>query len=614
MYMVFDTNVNGTSQVGMNFAGQPSTSEQSAFNGFAGAILALQSGSTGGGTTPPPADTTVPTVSITVPVAGATVSKVTTVTASASDNVGVTEVKLYVDDTIIKDDTSATDGWTSAWDTTKQGNGVHTLKAIAYDAAGNNKTATISIAINNTTAPPAAPTISTFSANPATITAGNSTTLSWATSNAVSCSVTPGGPTDTTATSWQTMAFSSAGTTTYTLTCKNSAGVTTNATTTVTVQPAPMPPSNVVLTTSATSIQSRQSVTLSWTSVGSTSCTLNPGSYVASGSSSSKVVNNLKSTTTFKVTCTNNAGSTDSNSVLVQVTSGKSTGSQSPLISSFEARPSSTDVNGTSTLYWSTSNVVADGCRLSPSPLTTASANGQWTTPPLTTSTSYTLTCKNNKNETTSKSLSVMVASQPAPAAPAPATSEQIAAPTKSTSPTVTATTGQSVVNTQVNGKATRGQLVTLEASTVTDAAKVGNITKVEFYNGSTLMQTVAAAPFALNTESMQPGTYSITQRTYFDDGSTSQQSQIVTIEAQTVRFAKGKNTLWLVIGGGLLLVLAVFVTLLLRRKLMTNYSDVVQDYDLAPHADSPMSLPPQDQVPSSVVRPNGHDEPKNQA
>lgn len=42
MYVVFDTTVNGTSQVGMDFTNQPSIDEQSAYNNFAGAVLAAK--------------------------------------------------------------------------------------------------------------------------------------------------------------------------------------------------------------------------------------------------------------------------------------------------------------------------------------------------------------------------------------------------------------------------------------------------------------------------------------------------------------------------------------------------------------------------------------------
>src|SRR5688572_2512970 len=45
----------------------------------------------------PPPDTTPPTVSITSPASGATVSGTTTVSASASDNVGVAGVQFFVD-------------------------------------------------------------------------------------------------------------------------------------------------------------------------------------------------------------------------------------------------------------------------------------------------------------------------------------------------------------------------------------------------------------------------------------------------------------------------------------------------------------------------------------
>src|SRR6266446_7766789 len=46
---------------------------------------------------PPPADTTPPTVSITSPANGATISGTVTVTASASDNVGVVGVQFQLD-------------------------------------------------------------------------------------------------------------------------------------------------------------------------------------------------------------------------------------------------------------------------------------------------------------------------------------------------------------------------------------------------------------------------------------------------------------------------------------------------------------------------------------
>src|SRR6266480_1174940 len=84
----------------------------------------------------PPPDTTPPTVSITSPASGSTVSNTITVTAGASDNVGVAGVQFRLDGANFgAEDTSAP--YSIAWDTTAANNGSHTLSARARDAAGN---------------------------------------------------------------------------------------------------------------------------------------------------------------------------------------------------------------------------------------------------------------------------------------------------------------------------------------------------------------------------------------------------------------------------------------------------------------------------------------------
>src|SRR5262249_3905045 len=67
--------------------------------------------------------------------AGATVSGTLTVTASASDNVGVTRVEFWADGTLRFTDTAAPYQW--SWDTAAFANGSHTLHSEAFDAAGN---------------------------------------------------------------------------------------------------------------------------------------------------------------------------------------------------------------------------------------------------------------------------------------------------------------------------------------------------------------------------------------------------------------------------------------------------------------------------------------------
>ncbi|HEX9368568.1 MAG TPA: Ig-like domain-containing protein [Vicinamibacterales bacterium] len=103
---------------------------------------------------PPPPDTTPPTVSITAPASGATVSGTTSVTASASDNVGVVGVQFKLDGSNLgAEDTTAP--YSVSWNTTTTGDGSHTLTAVARDAAGNvSPVSAVTVTVNNAPPPP----------------------------------------------------------------------------------------------------------------------------------------------------------------------------------------------------------------------------------------------------------------------------------------------------------------------------------------------------------------------------------------------------------------------------------------------------------------------------
>jgi subtilisin family serine protease len=93
-------------------------------------------------------DTTPPTTSITSPANGATVSGTITVSASASDNVGVTRVELFVDGSLAGTDTSSP--YSFSWNTTGVPNGSHSLQTRAYDAAGNvGSSAVVTVTVSN---------------------------------------------------------------------------------------------------------------------------------------------------------------------------------------------------------------------------------------------------------------------------------------------------------------------------------------------------------------------------------------------------------------------------------------------------------------------------------
>src|SRR5207247_1162863 len=71
-------------------------------------------------------DTSPPTVNITSPSSGSTISGSITVTASASDNVGVAGVQFVLDGANLgAEDTSSP--YSASWDTTDRSNGPHTL-------------------------------------------------------------------------------------------------------------------------------------------------------------------------------------------------------------------------------------------------------------------------------------------------------------------------------------------------------------------------------------------------------------------------------------------------------------------------------------------------------
>ena len=80
-------------------------------------------------------DSTAPTVEVTAPWRGSTVAGMVTLTASASDNVGVVEVRWYIDGVEVARELAA--GWSRTWNARSKSSGTHEIYARARDAAGN---------------------------------------------------------------------------------------------------------------------------------------------------------------------------------------------------------------------------------------------------------------------------------------------------------------------------------------------------------------------------------------------------------------------------------------------------------------------------------------------
>src|SRR5258706_5511190 len=80
-------------------------------------------------------DVTPPVATLTVPLPGDAVKGTVSLTASASDDVGVASVDFTVDGTVIA--TAQSEPYTVTWTSGSVWNGPHKLAAIARDAAGN---------------------------------------------------------------------------------------------------------------------------------------------------------------------------------------------------------------------------------------------------------------------------------------------------------------------------------------------------------------------------------------------------------------------------------------------------------------------------------------------
>ncbi len=136
----------------------PSTTYTYAVAAFdAAGNLSAQSGPASA-TTPAAADTTPPTVSITSPANGAPVKGMVTVTASASDNVGVVGVQFLLDDGVNGSADVTTAPYSVSWNTAIASDGSHKITAIARDAAGNSTpSAPVTVTVANNAPPPPPP-------------------------------------------------------------------------------------------------------------------------------------------------------------------------------------------------------------------------------------------------------------------------------------------------------------------------------------------------------------------------------------------------------------------------------------------------------------------------
>lgn len=187
---------------------------------------------------------------------------------------------------------------------------VHPANTTAYtltatNVAGTSVTAKTTVTVVGTVG------ITSFTATPAIITQGQSTTLAWTLSGATSASIDQG----VGAVSGSNVTVSPTSDTTYTLTASNAAGSTTTDKVTVRVV---SPPKIASFSANPSIIASGKTSTLSWSAAGAASLSIDKGIGAVTGTS---VAVNPTVTTTYTLKATNAAGATDSATATVTLDS-----------------------------------------------------------------------------------------------------------------------------------------------------------------------------------------------------------------------------------------------------------------------------------------------------
>jgi Bacterial Ig domain len=90
-----------------------------------------------------------PSVNITNPTDGTTVSGQVNVTADASDDHGVTQVQFFVDGSSLGVDTDGSNGWSANWDTTLYTDASHTVSATATDTIAQTGSDSNTVTVSN---------------------------------------------------------------------------------------------------------------------------------------------------------------------------------------------------------------------------------------------------------------------------------------------------------------------------------------------------------------------------------------------------------------------------------------------------------------------------------
>jgi hypothetical protein len=225
-----------------------------------------------------------------------------------------------------------------------------------------------------------------ISANPTAVTSGQTSTLTWSSGNATSCTAS-GGWSGNKALSGTQATPPITATTNFVLTCSNAEGQ-NSASTTVSLQTLPVP--TLSFSANPTTVAPGGSTTLTWSSNNATTCLASGGWTGAKATSGTQQITNITVTTTYTLVCTGAGGNSPTRNATVTVSSTPPPPPPAPTVN-LTAGATSVPVNGTTSLSWTTSN--ATSCTASGGWTGSKGTSGNETTSALSNTTTFTLTC-----------------------------------------------------------------------------------------------------------------------------------------------------------------------------------------------------------------------------
>jgi hypothetical protein len=233
------------------------------------------------------------------------------------------------------------------------------------------------------------PTV-TLAATPAAVDVGGSSTLTWSSANADSCTASGG---------WSGMLAASGSqntgpitaTTNFSIVCSGGGGASAPSTATVML----IPPPTAMLSAAPTSIVSGGAAVITWSSVNATSCTASRGWSGTLATSGSQSTGSLTATTVYALTCAGPGGVTAPVVAVVNIL-------PQPTVT-LTASPAAVAAGASSTLTWTSSN--ATSCTASGGWSGSLVLSGSQSTGPVSSATSYSLFCTGSGGTTSASTV-----------------------------------------------------------------------------------------------------------------------------------------------------------------------------------------------------------------